>query len=94
MKNSTRIFIFMLLTLVTSGLSAVTRHRAAQNADNCTSVPLRHSVTPRTQAVPFYSQDFSGAFPEPGRLLTIHRMVLFGPGQAQVLIQHHQGSIP
>lgn len=63
MKNSTRIFIFMLLTLVTSGLSAVTRHRAAQNTDNCTSVPLRHSVTPRTQAVPFYSQDFSGGIP-------------------------------
>ncbi|MBK6837157.1 MAG: T9SS type A sorting domain-containing protein [Bacteroidetes bacterium] len=64
MKNSTRIFVLSLLALITSGLTAISRQRAALPADNSASVPFRHgSVLPRTQAVPFYSQDFSSGIP-------------------------------
>ncbi|HRH65480.1 MAG TPA: T9SS type A sorting domain-containing protein [Bacteroidia bacterium] len=63
MKNSTRIIVFLLLAIVTSGLSAAARQRAQLPADNSASIPFRHVLTPRTLAVPFYSQDFSSGFP-------------------------------
>lgn len=63
MKNSTRIFIFMLLALASTGLSAGTRQRGSMPSDMGSTKPLRHATPNRIQAVPFYSQDFSGGIP-------------------------------
>lgn len=64
MKNSTRIFSVLLLTLLSFQLSAGTGNRAGQRAEIATTSDFRHAAgTNHTQSVPFYSQDFSGGLP-------------------------------
>lgn len=64
MKNSTRIIAFLLLAMGVLQVTATVPLRQTANTDNSKIEHLRKSpAAPRTQAAPFYSEDFSMGIP-------------------------------